>query len=73
MSSLRFKAVEEAFKKKAAAVEVPSELTSEYFGKYVFTRSTMARFLSEQTIKEIDEAIEKGVCQKVIDNIDELV
>ena len=60
MSSLRFKAVEEAFKKKAAAVEVPSELTSEYFGKYVFTRSTMARFLSEQTIKEIDEAIEKG-------------
>jgi hypothetical protein len=60
MSSLRFKAVEEAFKKKAAAVKVPSELTSEYFGKYVFTRSTMARFLSEQTIKEIDEAIEKG-------------
>ncbi|HRR62930.1 MAG TPA: glutamine synthetase III [Paludibacteraceae bacterium] len=61
MSSLRFKAVEEAFKKKAINVEPPSALVSDYFGKYVFTRSKMAEYLSEETMKAIDEAIEKGV------------
>ena len=35
MSSLRFRVVEEAFKKKAVPVERPEERPSEYFAKYV--------------------------------------
>ena len=34
-SNLRFRVVEEAFKKKAVEVSVPSERPSAYFGKYV--------------------------------------
>ena len=33
MSKLRFKAVEEAYKKKAATVSTPEQLTSDYYGK----------------------------------------
>ena len=38
---LRFKVVEEAFKKRALDVRVPSERPSEYFGKYVFNKQKM--------------------------------
>lgn len=61
MSFLRFKAVEEAFKKKALCVEAPAKLTSDYFGKYVFTRTTMAKYLSKDTLKSIQDAVDKGV------------
>ncbi|MBN1462483.1 MAG: glutamine synthetase III [Paludibacteraceae bacterium] len=60
MSTLRFNAVEEAFKKKALQVSAPGKLTSEYYGKYVFTRSTMARYLSKDTLKALKNAIDKG-------------
>lgn len=60
MSSLRFKAVEEAFKKKALHVEAPGQLTSEYFGKYVFTRKVMANYLSKDTLNAIQNAVDKG-------------
>jgi glutamine synthetase len=60
MSTLRFKAVEEAFKKKALAVSAPSKFTSDYYGKYVFTRSTMAKYLSKDTLKALKNAIDKG-------------
>ena len=42
---LRFQVVEEAFKKKAVEVKVPSERPSEYFGKYVFNREKMYKYL----------------------------
>jgi len=61
MSFLRFKAVEEAFKKKALAVEAPDKLTSNYFGKYVFNRTTMSKYLSKDTLKAIQDAVDKGV------------
>ncbi len=61
MSSLRFKAVEEAFKKKALYVEAPAPLTSDYFGKYVFNRPTMAKYLSKDTLKCIQNAVDNGV------------
>jgi glutamine synthetase len=60
MSSLRFKAVEEAFKKKAITVCPPSGNTSDYYGKYVFSRSTMAKYLSKDTLKDLKNVIEKG-------------
>jgi glutamine synthetase len=61
MSSLRFKAVEEAFKKKALSVSAPSKFTSDYYGKYVFTKSTMAKYLSKDIMKALNNAIEKGM------------
>lgn len=60
MSKLRFKAVEEAFKKKAIQVSPPSRFTTDFYGKYVFTRSTMAQYLSKDTMKAIKNAIEMG-------------
>ncbi|MBO7202348.1 MAG: glutamine synthetase III [Paludibacteraceae bacterium] len=58
---LRFKAVEEAFKKKPLKVEAPSRLTSDYYGKYVFNESAMSKYLSKDTLKSLKNAIEKGV------------
>jgi len=60
MSSLRFNAVEEAFKKKAVEVIAPSKLTSDYYGRYVFNKATMAKFLPKATIKALKNATEKG-------------
>ncbi|MDR1653171.1 MAG: glutamine synthetase III [Prevotellaceae bacterium] len=60
MSLLRFKVVEDAFKKKAIAVEAPGKAVSDYYGKYVFNREQMAKYLSGETIKIILNAIDKG-------------
>ncbi len=61
MSSLRFKAVEEAFKKKAVEVSAPSKFTTDYYGKFVFTKSVMAKYLSKDIMKSLENAIEKGM------------
>ena len=45
MANLRFEVVAEAFKKKPMEVEAPSERPSEYFGKNVFNRSKMYKYL----------------------------
>lgn len=60
MSSLRFKAVEEAFKKKAVEVSTPDQITSEYYGKYVFNRHQMNKYLSKETLKTLLGVIDKG-------------
>jgi len=60
MANLRFQVVGEAFKKKAVAVEAPKGLTSEYFGKYVFGREQMAKYLSKETVKVIRDVIDNG-------------
>ncbi len=60
MSTLRFKAVEEAFKKKALCVSAPEKFTSEYYGKYVFNKAAMAKFLSKDTLKALNSIISKG-------------
>ncbi|MBN1462800.1 MAG: glutamine synthetase III [Paludibacteraceae bacterium] len=60
MSTLRFKAVEEAFKKKALVVCAPSKYTTDYYGKYVFTQSTMAKYLSKEVMKVLKSNIENG-------------
>ncbi len=71
MSTLRFKVVEEAFKKKPVLVSAPSKFTSDYYGKYVFTKSTMAKYLSRDTMKAISNAIDKGIMldRKVADDV----
>ena len=47
MANLRFKVVAEAFGKRPLDVERRKERPSEYFGKLVFTREKMQRYLSE--------------------------
>ena len=44
MSNLRFKVVEEAFKKRPLEVKAPTERPSEYFGKYVFNQEKMFKY-----------------------------
>ena len=60
MSTLRFKVVEEAFKRKPVPATVPDRITSEYYGKYVFNREQMARYLSKDTMKIVCDAIDQG-------------
>ena len=60
MSTLRFNAVKEAFKKKAVEVQAPSKFVSDFYGKYVFSTTTMSKYLSKDTMKAIQNAIEKG-------------
>ena len=44
-STLRFKVVGEAFHKKPIEVPTPEERPSEFFGKYVFNRQKMFKYL----------------------------
>ncbi|MDR2805901.1 MAG: glutamine synthetase III, partial [Dysgonamonadaceae bacterium] len=60
MSNLRFKAVEEAFKKKAVAVSAPAPLTSDYYGESVFNKKQWAKYLPKDTVKALTGVIEKG-------------
>ena len=48
MTNLRFNVVESAFKKKPLEVITPAERPAEYFGKYVFNRSKMYKYLPPQ-------------------------
>lgn len=61
MSSLRFNAVDKAFCRKPVATEAPSKLTSDYYGKNVFNRAQMTKFLSKGTIKVLSDAIDNGM------------
>ena len=45
MTNLRFEVVAEAFRKKPLEVMTPMERPSEYFGKYVFNRPKMYKYL----------------------------
>lgn len=60
MSTLRFKAVEEASKRVPVEVVSPGKLPSEYFGKYVFNRVQMSKYLSKETMSIVLEAIDNG-------------
>jgi len=60
MSNLRFKVVEEAFKKRPVPVNAPAERPSEYYAKYVFNREKMFRYLPLATYRKLREAIETG-------------
>ena len=60
MSNLRFKVVEEAFKKRPVEVKAPAERPSEYFAKYVFNKEKMFKYLPLNTYQQLREAIEQG-------------
>ena len=60
MAKLRFNVVEEAFKKKALEVKVPTERPSEYFAKYVFNKEKMFKYLPLDTYHKLCDAIENN-------------
>jgi glutamine synthetase len=71
MAVLRFDAVKEAFNRKAVSVEAPATKTSEYFGKYVFDRNNMRKYLSKETLQWVLNSIDKGEAleRKVADHV----
>ena len=60
MTTLRFKMVEEAIKRKALEVKSPEALASEYFGIHVFNREKMAKYLPEETFRTLVDSVDKG-------------
>ena len=60
MSKLRFRVVESAFKKRAAEVATPAERPSEYFGKNVFNREKMFKYLPEKAYAKLVDSIDNG-------------
>ena len=72
-TSLRFKVVEEAYDRKAVAVATPAERPSEYYGKQVFNRATMFRYLPKATYNALLDAIEnkKPISRSLADSVAE--
>ena len=60
MTNLRFQVVEEAFKKKPLDVQAPSERPYEYFGKKVFNREKMYKYLPKQVYEQMIDVIDNG-------------
>ena len=59
-NNLRFQVVEEAFKKRALDVATPEERPSEYFGKYVFNREKMYRYLPASVYTKMIDVMDNG-------------
>ena len=60
MANLRFQVVEEAFSKKPLEVMAPVERPSEYYGKYVFTRAKMYKYLQRSVYDKLVDVIDNG-------------
>ena len=60
MANLRFQVVEEAFKKKPLEVIAPIERPSEFFGKYVFNRAKMYKYLPASVYDKLIDVIDNG-------------
>ena len=59
-NNLRFQVVEEAFKKRAVEVKTPKERPSEYFGKYVFNKEKMYRYLPKSIYDKMVDVMDNG-------------
>jgi len=59
-NNLRFQVVEEAFMKRALDVKAPKERPSEYFGKYVFNRAKMYKYLPKDVYDNLIDVIDNG-------------
>ena len=60
MSSLRFNVVEDAFKKRPVQVAAPEERPSEFYGKYVFNRAKMFKYLPARTYQKYCKVLSDG-------------
>ena len=60
MEVLRFQVVGEAFKKKPLDVKAPSERPAEYFGKLVFNREKMYKYLPKDVYEKMIDVMDNG-------------
>ena len=60
MTNLRFQVVAEAFKKKPLDVKVPTERPYEFFGKNVFNREKMYKYLPKDVYEKLIDVIDNG-------------
>ena len=60
MANLRFDVVAEAAKKKPLEVIAPTERPSEYFGKNVFNRAKMYKYLPRDVYEKLIDVIDNG-------------
>jgi len=58
MSSIRFKALQEAISRQPINVELPSNKVSDFFGTNVFGYEVMQKYLSEGVLKTLKAAID---------------
>ena len=61
MEALRFQVVGEAFKKKPLEVKTPGERPCEFFGKKVFNREKMYKYLPKDVYEKMVDVIDNGV------------
>ena len=73
MSELRFNVVEKAFRAKPLEIAVPSERLAEYFGKYVFNREKMFKYLPAPVYARLADAMDNGAAldREVADQVAE--
>ena len=60
MEALRFQVVGEAFKKKPLDVKIPSERPAQYFGKKVFNREKMYKYLPKDVYEKMIDVMDNG-------------
>lgn len=60
MSTLRFKAVEQASSRRAVGVDMPTERPDSYFAELVFTRDKMAKYLPVDVFTRLVDSIDNG-------------
>ena len=60
MEALRFQVVGEAFKKKALDVKAPDERPAKYFGKKVFNREKMYKYLPKDVYEKMIDVMDNG-------------
>ena len=60
MANLRFGAVEEAFKKRPLEVKTPTERPEQFYGKYVFNRARMYKYLPADVYQKLIDVIDNG-------------
>ncbi|MBP5770654.1 MAG: glutamine synthetase III [Bacteroidaceae bacterium] len=59
-NELRFQVVGEAFKKKPLDVKAPAERPCEYFGKHVFNREKMYKYLPKDIYEKMKDVMDNG-------------
>lgn len=60
MDNFRFHVVAEASKKAPLKIVTPKEPPSAYFGKYVFNRAKMQKYLPENVFQQLSDVIDNG-------------
>lgn len=71
MSSLRFKAVAEAFVRKVVPVEIPKESPEVYYADAVFNRQRMFEYLPKNTFDQLIDAIDnkRPISRELADSV----